>query len=148
MTASVVSRTRLPAIATAIAGAIISLTGFFVMRALELDSAHYAARGMGLGADRSWVPPAVLVGGLMLTGWAAHAVLTAMQLKRALADQQRTEWALRESEARLKRAQRIAKLGSWEWIPETGCLRWAAGGLRIFGYDGGVTDRPPSEWSE
>ena len=41
--------------------------------------------------------------------------------------------ALRTSEARLKDAQRLAKLGSWERNPETGKICWSDETLRLFG---------------
>lgn len=43
------------------------------------------------------------------------------------------EAALRESEARLKRAQRIARLGNWELDLRTGTLTWSDQVFRIFG---------------
>jgi len=141
-------RATLPAFATAIVGALASVAGFFLIRAVDHDSLIFLPRGMALGGGYSWLPAAGLVCGFALTGLATHAVRTAARLGRALDDQKKTERALRESEARLNRAQRIAKLGSWEWIPDLNCLRWSQEGLRIFGYTDGVTDRPPREWRE
>jgi PAS domain S-box-containing protein len=141
-------RATLPAIATAIVGALLSVAGFFFIRAVDHGSLIYLPRGMASSSGYSWLPAAGFMCGLLLTGLASHAVLTTVRLRRALEDQKKTERALRESEARLNRAQRIAKLGSWEWIPELGCLRWSQEGLRIFGYEDGVTDRPPREWQE
>src|SRR5882672_8648588 len=141
-------RATLPALATAIVGALASVAGFFLIRAVDHGSLTFLPRGMVSSSGYSWLPAAGLVCGFALTGLASHAVLTAVRLRRALADQKRTERALRESEARLNRAQRIAKLGSWEWIPGLNCLRWSQEGLRIFGYTDGVTDRPPREWRE
>jgi PAS domain S-box-containing protein len=138
----------LPAIATAIIGALLSVAGFFFIRVLDHGSLIYLPRGMASSSGHSWLPVAGLVCGLLLTGLASHAVLTAVRLRHALDEHKKTEQALRESEARLNRAQRIAKLGSWEWIPELNCLRWSQEGLRIFGYADGVTDRPPREWRE
>jgi PAS domain S-box-containing protein len=137
-----------PAIATVIVGAVLSVAGFFFLRAVDHGSLVYLPRGMAASSGHSWLPLAGLVCGLVLTGLAAHAVLTAVRLRRALEDHKRTEQALRESEAQLNRAQRIAKLGSWEWVPELNCLRWSQEGLRIFGYTDGVTDRPPREWRD
>jgi PAS domain S-box-containing protein len=141
-------RATLPAIATAIVGALLSVAGFFFIRAIDHGSLIHLPRGMTSGSGHSWLPLAGLVCGLLLTGLASHAVLTAVRLRRALEDHKKTEHALRESEARLNRAQRIAKLGSWEWIPDRNCLRWSQEGLRIFGYTDGVTDRSPQEWRE
>ncbi len=141
-------RATLPAIATAIVGALLSVAGFFFIRAVDNDSLIYLPRGIASSSGHSWLPAAGLMCGLVLTGLASHAVLTAARLRRALEDQKKTGQALRESEARLNRAQRIANLGSWEWIPESECLRWSQEGLRIFGYEDGATDRPPQEWRE
>jgi len=141
-------RAAAPAIATAVAGALLSVVGFFFIRAVDHGSLAYLPRGMASSGGHSWLPAIGLLGGFVLTGLASHAVLTAARLRRALDDQKKTEQALRESEARLNRAQRIAKLGSWEWIPELNCLRWSQEGLRIFGYTDGITDRSPQEWRE
>ena len=141
-------RPALPAFATAVAGALLSVAGFFYIRAADHGWLVYLPRGMASNGEHSWLPAIALAGGFALTALASHAVLTAARLGRALDEQKKTEQALRESEARLNRAQRIAKLGSWEWIPERDCLRWSQEGLRIFGYTDGVTDRPPSEWRE
>jgi len=133
----------------AVVGALLSVAGFFYIRAADQGwPAVYLPRGVAASGEHSWLPAIALVGGFALTALASHAVLTATRLRRALDEQRKTEQALRESEARLNRAQRIAKLGSWEWIPERDCLRWSQEGLRIFGYTDGVTDRPPREWRE
>ncbi len=50
------------------------------------------------------------------------------------------------AERSLADAQRIANLGSWEWIPGTDRLRWSQQGLRIFGYAEGIAERPAEEW--
>jgi diguanylate cyclase (GGDEF)-like protein/PAS domain S-box-containing protein len=42
---------------------------------------------------------------------------------------------LRESQASLQEAQRIARLGSWEWILETHTMRWSDETFRIFGQE-------------
>jgi PAS domain S-box-containing protein len=119
-------------------GALPSIAAFLLLGAAD----------SGTHDDHRLLPPVVLIGGLLLTALAAYAALAAIRLRRALGDQRRTEDALRESEARLMRAQRIAKMGSSEWIPETGKLRWSPEGLRIFGYDDGVADRSPDDWQK
>jgi PAS domain S-box-containing protein len=48
-------------------------------------------------------------------------------------EHKRVEEALRESEARLNKAQQIAHLGSWELDPGTGRLTWSDEVYRIFG---------------
>ena len=122
-------------VAVSAAGVLPAIAMFFLLDAPGSDH------------QRSLMP-IILVGGLLLTVLAAYAAASAIRLRRALDDQRRTEQALRESEARLMRAQRIAKIGSWEWIPEAGKLRWSPEGLRIFGYDDGVADRPADEWQK
>ncbi|MEO7068834.1 MAG: EAL domain-containing protein [Rhodanobacter sp.] len=50
-------------------------------------------------------------------------------------ERKQTEVALRESEARLEVAQRLAHLGSWEWDAHTHSLAWSDELCRIFGLD-------------
>jgi PAS domain S-box-containing protein len=121
--------------AVAGAGLLPSVAVFFLLSAADIDS-------------QRMLPPIAVIGSLLLTALAIYGALSAIRLRRALDGQRRTEDALRESEARLMRAQRIAKIGSWEWIPGTGMLRWSPEGLRIFGYDDGVADRPADDWQK
>ncbi len=50
-------------------------------------------------------------------------------------ERKQVEVALRESEARLEVAQRLAHLGSWEWDAHTRSLAWSDELCRIFGLD-------------
>lgn len=43
------------------------------------------------------------------------------------------ESALRETEARLREAQKIAKLGSWSWNPQTNHVWWSDAEFELFG---------------
>jgi PAS domain S-box-containing protein len=138
--ASAGHRATLLAAATIAVGVPLSVGAFILLGGTDN---HLAAR-----EDHRLLPPIVLIGGLLLTALAACAAMAAMRLRLALDEQHQTEQALRESEGRLMRAQRIARIGSWEWIPETGKLRWSPEGLRIFGYDDGVGDRPPDDWQK
>ena len=52
------------------------------------------------------------------------------------------EEALKESKARLDEAQRIARIGHWEWHVETGALAWSDETFRLFGLQPG--SRAPS----
>ena len=54
-------------------------------------------------------------------------------LQREIEARARTEEALRESEQSLKKAQAIARVGSWEWNIPTGQLWWSDEIYRIFG---------------
>jgi PAS domain S-box-containing protein len=53
----------------------------------------------------------------------------------------RAEGAVRESERRMARAQRIARMGNWEWLVESGVVNWSDEQYRIFGLEPG-SDRP------
>jgi diguanylate cyclase (GGDEF)-like protein/PAS domain S-box-containing protein len=56
---------------------------------------------------------------------------------RATESRDRTEAALRRSEAVLDRAQQIAHVGSWEWDLLTQEVRWSDQMYRVFGYEPG-----------
>jgi PAS domain S-box-containing protein len=49
-----------------------------------------------------------------------------------ITERKRSELALRASEARLQEAQRIAKIGSWEWDLLNGRLHWSDETFRLF----------------
>jgi PAS domain S-box-containing protein len=55
------------------------------------------------------------------------------ELQQEIAERGRVEEAVRKSEASLAEAQRIARLGSWEWNIETNELFWSDEIYRIFG---------------
>lgn len=50
-------------------------------------------------------------------------------------DLKRAEQALRETDSRLREAQRIARLGSWSWDPPTNKVRWSDAEFELFGVD-------------
>ncbi len=52
-----------------------------------------------------------------------------------ITQQKQAEATLRSSEAHLRTAQRISKLGSWEYYPKTGQVTWSEETFRIFGLD-------------
>ena len=54
-------------------------------------------------------------------------------LREEIAERQRTERSLRESQRGLAEAQRIARLGNWDWDVETNVLVWSDEIYRIFG---------------
>ena len=56
-------------------------------------------------------------------------------IARDITRRKEAERALRESEARLEEAQRIAHLGSWEWSITDGSLDTSAEALRIYGLE-------------
>jgi PAS domain S-box-containing protein len=55
------------------------------------------------------------------------------ELLREMEERQRAEEALRRSEASLAEAQRIARLGNWEWDIASNELTWSDETYRIFG---------------
>jgi diguanylate cyclase (GGDEF)-like protein len=58
----------------------------------------------------------------------------------------RTEQSLRQSEARLVRAQKIAGMGSWEWNIQTGEIYWSDELFRIFGLTPSDHPKIEMEW--
>ncbi|HEY1190042.1 MAG TPA: PAS domain S-box protein, partial [Gemmata sp.] len=60
-----------------------------------------------------------------------------LAISRDISDRKRAEAALRESEARLAEAQRIARIGSWRWDVVTGAVWWSEESYRLFGVDPG-----------
>jgi PAS domain S-box-containing protein len=56
-------------------------------------------------------------------------------LHQDITDRKEVETKLRKSEARLAEAQRIARLGSWEWDVKTGESSWSDETFRIYGYE-------------
>ncbi len=66
--------------------------------------------------------------------------LRVISISRDITDRQRAEETIRQSEANLRNAQRIAHLGSWEWDRDSGVLRASEEAHRIFGLEPGVDD--------
>ncbi|MDO8725306.1 MAG: PAS domain S-box protein [Candidatus Methanoperedens sp.] len=57
----------------------------------------------------------------------------ALSTARDITESKQMEIALKENEARLSEAQRIAHLGNWEWNVKTNELHWAEENYRVFG---------------
>ena len=73
-----------------------------------------------------------------LTEEKARAEQLNAELRREIAERETVDRQLREREASLENAQRIAGLGSWEWNLRTNELRGSEEAHRIFGVDRAV----------
>lgn len=63
------------------------------------------------------------------------SVAVYVSLARSIEHRKLAEEALRDTEAALLEAQRVAHLGSWDWNLETGDQGWSDEAFRIFGYE-------------
>lgn len=63
------------------------------------------------------------------------SVAVYVSLARAIENRKLAEEALRDTEAALMEAQRVAHLGSWDWNLATGDQGWSDEAFRIFGYE-------------
>ncbi|MGE5179457.1 MAG: MASE1 domain-containing protein [Bacteroidota bacterium] len=59
-------------------------------------------------------------------------------LRREAAERAEAQEALERSEARLREAQRVARVGSWEWDVEKDALWWSDALYEIYGFDRGT----------
>jgi PAS domain S-box-containing protein len=66
------------------------------------------------------------------------------ELRHEMAEREKVAGDLREREASLANAQRIAGLGSWEWDAQTNEVKYSDEGYRIFGLD----KNTPSSYQE
>jgi len=105
---------------------------------LQLQIEVWPSQAM-LAQAQSPLPWVTLVMGLLLSwllalaAWLAqHAQGRAVALGEEIEVRQKTEEALRRSEAGLEESQRVAHLGSWEWDPGTEQLQWSEETYRIF----------------
>ena len=60
-----------------------------------------------------------------------------VSVQRETTERRLVEERLRKSEADLKRAERIARLGNWEWNPTSGDLNWSDEVFRVYGFTPG-----------
>jgi diguanylate cyclase (GGDEF)-like protein/PAS domain S-box-containing protein len=64
-------------------------------------------------------------------------VIGVMGIARDITERVRSEEELKRSEGQLKEAQRLARIGSWEWDIEKNKTTWSEGLYRIFGVEPG-----------
>ncbi len=73
-------------------------------------------------------------------------VARALQEQKTLRQLQSAEMSLRLSETRLARAQKIARMGSWEWNLASGDIYWSDELYRIFGLPVGLPETITIDW--
>ncbi|MBF0589676.1 MAG: diguanylate cyclase, partial [Magnetococcales bacterium] len=91
------------------------------------DSPDDKAHAFSCGADDYLVKPTEPIE--LAARLTHHANAYNNQLRRLAAEE-----ALRQNEARLANAQKIAHLGNWSWDLETQAFTWSDEAARIFGY--------------
>jgi PAS domain S-box-containing protein len=69
----------------------------------------------------------------MMADYIAPVLYARLQRDRHEAEREQAEQALRESQAALAEAQRIARIGNWEWDVQSGKISWSDEVFRIFG---------------
>ena len=119
-----------------------------------------------LASQRTWTAEIALSGGILLT-LSLTALVNVLSRRTMVVERQvddrtvelidantrlesevqhrkKTETALRRSESRMKAAQHIARVGSWESTPSDGAVRWSDETYEIFGLNPGL-HRPSVE---
>ncbi|MBV8142293.1 MAG: PAS domain S-box protein, partial [Verrucomicrobia bacterium] len=97
------------------------------------------ARSDAAGASGARTIVIVLLGG----GFSTLVVLLAIAiLRRDLTEKRQAAEALRKREAELREAQRVASVGSWEWIIDPGTFTWSEELYHIAGRE--FQENPPN----
>lgn len=94
------------------------------------DRGHLILEGIHKRRDGSPLPVEVSVSYMT---WGGRNYMVA--LARDISDRRAAEAALRQSEVRLSKAQRMAQVGNWEWDLVTNELWWSEEVYRIYGVD-------------
>ncbi|HEY7190032.1 MAG TPA: SpoIIE family protein phosphatase [Vicinamibacterales bacterium] len=81
----------------------------------------------------------------MITLLAGLTVLSGRSIDRSDAERRDAEGSLHRSEEELREAQRLARVGSWWWDPESDTVVWSEGLYRIAGRD---PKMPPPGFAE
>ncbi len=70
---------------------------------------------------------------------AQGAVVGLIGIGRDVTERRQVELALRETDARLREAQRIARLGSWSWEPQNDFVWWSDAEFELLGVNPDTT---------
>jgi diguanylate cyclase (GGDEF)-like protein len=104
------------------------------------DDASLAVEMMKTGACDYMLKDTIFLDRLpVVVTRALHEAETRERLERA-------KQSLRLSESRLARAQKIARMGSWEWDVRTGDIYWSDELYRIFGFTPGSPEKISMKW--
>ncbi len=94
-------------------------------------------RGYGSGV----IERGLLLLELLCLGFAVGLAYAMWRLKSSLEASKKAEESSRKSEKDLREAQRVARIGSWDWDSATDTITWSEEYYRIYGVD--PTHQPP-----
>ncbi|HEY7035579.1 MAG TPA: PAS domain-containing sensor histidine kinase [Thermomicrobiales bacterium] len=140
-------------------GLLILAAGIVMMLVTDLAVATMVALQTGESVPRAWSQAVIygdpaerltqlaqiglgIIGAVLISTYAwtlflllIPSVAVYVSLARAIENRKLAEEALRDTEAALLEAQRVAHLGSWDWNLATGDQGWSDEAFRIFGYE-------------
>jgi PAS domain S-box-containing protein len=140
-------------------GIAILLAGVAMTLVTDLAVATMVALQTGTSVPRAWSQAVIhgelserttqlaqvglgIIGAVLITTYAwtlflllIPSIAVYASLARAIEHRKVTEEALRDTEAALVEAQRVAHLGSWDWNLESGDQGWSDEAFRILGYE-------------
>jgi PAS domain S-box-containing protein len=99
---------------------------------LLIGTASWKTYSAGLFSEWSAITVMIVA---MITLLAALTVWSGQSIDRSDAERGQAEGSLHRSEAELREAQRLARVGSWWWDPTTDTVTWSEGLYRIAGRD-------------
>ncbi len=114
---------------------------------LPRERLQEAIRGIGRGPGGTFIFPHRLSGGeTRFVEVHASPITTAaghlnFAIVHDITERERTSTALKESEFKLREAQRLARIGSWDWDSVTDTITWSPEYYHIYGFD--PSRKPP-----
>lgn len=97
---------------------------------LLIGSASWTAHSAGGLSEWSAIVVMIVA---MITALAGLTVWSGQAIDRGDAERRLVEGSLHRSEEELREAQRLARLGSWWWVPKTDTIAWSDGLFQIAG---------------